>query len=139
MYLATIDSPNVKGTGCSYNPYSIYLGGKRCYFGLPNNPDYELGALAGSGCDTITNLAPELCCRDLHLKIFPNPANETITIKFNNKNVADYTVFDTQGRIVQQGKINDNSSISVKQLPQGMYFVFVSNNEISCKSKFIKK
>jgi len=139
MYLGVINNPNVKGVGCNFNNFGFYLGGKRTYWGLPNNPDDELGALAGSGCDTITNLTPELCCRDLHLKIFPNPANETITIKFNHKNVADYTVFDTHGRIVQQGKINDNSSISVKQLPQGMYFVFVSNNEISCNSKFIKK
>ncbi len=137
--MGVINNPNVKGVGCNFNNFGFYLGGKRTYFGLPNNPDYELGALVGSGCDTITNLAPELCCSDLHLKIFPNPANETINIKFNHKNVADYTVFDTHGRIVQQGKINDNSSISVKQLPTGMYFVFVRNNEISCISKFIKK
>ena len=139
MYLGVINNPNVKGVGCNFNNFGFYLGGKRTYWGLPNNPDYELGALQGSGCDTITNLAPELCCSNLLLKIFPNPANETITIKFNNKNVADYTVFDTHGRKAQQGKINDNNSISVKQLPQGMYFVFVSNNEISCNSKFIKK
>ncbi|MBL0343622.1 MAG: T9SS type A sorting domain-containing protein [Bacteroidetes bacterium] len=29
------------------------MGGKRTYLGLPNNPNYDLPALAGSPCDTL--------------------------------------------------------------------------------------
>lgn len=39
---------------CDFQPFSSSFGGKRTYYGLPNNPNYSLGPLAGSGCDTIT-------------------------------------------------------------------------------------
>ena len=54
MYLGVVSNPNVYGVGCNFNPYGFYLGGKRVYWGLPNNPDYELGADVGSPCDTLT-------------------------------------------------------------------------------------
>ena len=41
--------------------FSFSLGGARTYYGLPNNPDYELGAWVGSPCDTLTvGLTPGL-------------------------------------------------------------------------------
>jgi len=54
MNLGVINSPDNLGAACDFQPYSFYLGGKRTYWGLPNNPDYELGPLAGSICDTLT-------------------------------------------------------------------------------------
>ncbi|MBK7388264.1 MAG: hypothetical protein IPI23_04070 [Bacteroidetes bacterium] len=38
MYLSVINYPDSLGTACGYNPFSFYLGGKRTYYGLPNNP-----------------------------------------------------------------------------------------------------
>ena len=58
MYLSTINSPNSLGSACDLQTYSFYLGGKRTYVGLPNNPDYTLSAMSGSPCDTLTNLTP---------------------------------------------------------------------------------
>ena len=52
--LGVINNPDVVGNGCNFSPFSFYLGGKRTYYGLPNNPDYNLGPLASSICDTIT-------------------------------------------------------------------------------------
>ncbi|HMT28721.1 MAG TPA: hypothetical protein PKD91_05520 [Bacteroidia bacterium] len=56
MNLSVINSPDSLGLACNYTPYSFYLGGKRTYYGLPNNPDYDLPALAGSPCDTLVSL-----------------------------------------------------------------------------------
>ncbi|MBL7928720.1 MAG: hypothetical protein JNL47_04465, partial [Bacteroidia bacterium] len=58
MYLSVINYPDSLGSACGYAPFSFYLGGKRTYYGLPNNPDYELPTLAGSPCDTLTGLTP---------------------------------------------------------------------------------
>jgi|JRYD01.1.fsa_nt_gb hypothetical protein len=58
MNLSVINQPDSLGTACNFQPYSFYLGGKRTYVGLPNNPDYDLGVVAGSACDTITGIAP---------------------------------------------------------------------------------
>jgi hypothetical protein len=51
--LSVINNPNALGAACNYTPFSFYLGGKRTYYGLPNNPNYELGPLVGSPCDTL--------------------------------------------------------------------------------------
>jgi len=57
MNLSVINQPNNSAATCGYSPFSFNLGGKRTYFGLPNNPDYELGPLAGSPCDTLTSVS----------------------------------------------------------------------------------
>jgi len=36
FYLCTIDSPNIKGLGCAYRLNSVYLGGRKSLYGLPN-------------------------------------------------------------------------------------------------------
>ena len=50
MSLSVINQPDQRGgaAACDFQPYSFYLGGKRTYWGLPNNPNYDLGPLAGS-------------------------------------------------------------------------------------------
>lgn len=60
MNLSVINSPDSLGIACDFQPYSFYLGGKRTYLGLPNNPNYDLGPLIGSGCDTLTSISPSV-------------------------------------------------------------------------------
>ncbi|MBE7510779.1 MAG: hypothetical protein HS118_11435 [Bacteroidia bacterium] len=80
MYLGVVNNPNVKGLGCNFNNFGFYLGGKRSYWGLPNNPDYELGALAGSGCDTLTNLTPDPTPLERGVRILTRPEK---SLQFN--------------------------------------------------------
>lgn len=54
--LGVINLPDSPGLACNFQPWSFYLGGKRTYWGLPNNPDYELGPVTGSICDTLTGI-----------------------------------------------------------------------------------
>jgi hypothetical protein len=57
--LSVINYPDSLGAACDFQPFSFNLGTGRTYYGLPNNPDYELGAWVGSPCDTLTtNLTP---------------------------------------------------------------------------------
>ncbi|MEO8150672.1 MAG: T9SS type A sorting domain-containing protein [Bacteroidia bacterium] len=53
MNLSVINQPDSLGIASDFQPYSFYLGGKRTYLGLPNNPDYELSPLIGSSCDSL--------------------------------------------------------------------------------------
>lgn len=57
MNLSVIHSPDSLGAACDFQPYSFYLGGTRTYWGLPNNPDYDLGPMVGSICDTLTSIS----------------------------------------------------------------------------------
>ncbi len=52
--LSVINQPDSLGFACDFQPFSFSLGGARTYYGLPNNPDYELGAWVGSPCDTLS-------------------------------------------------------------------------------------
>lgn len=59
MNIGVIDDPNVLGSACNFQPFSFYLGGHRAYYGLPNNPNYELSADTLSGCDSLYTLIQE--------------------------------------------------------------------------------
>ncbi|MBK8846508.1 MAG: hypothetical protein IPO27_08220 [Bacteroidetes bacterium] len=56
--LNVINEPD--SDNCNFTPFSFTSVAKRTYYGLPNNPNYELGRLYGSPCDTLqwTNLTP---------------------------------------------------------------------------------
>ncbi len=65
-HLSVINNPEGAGTACNYTPFSFYLGGKRTYWGLPNNPDYELGPLVAQ----VANAGPGgTICRGNSLKL----------------------------------------------------------------------
>ena len=57
--------------------------------------------------------------------VFPNPANNTITIKSNIALSGEsYNFTDGLGRIILSGKLAENqSTISIEQLPPGFYFL----------------
>ena len=69
-----INDPDALGTACKYVRYGHYLGGTRTYLGLPNNPDYSLGPVAGLICDSLTTnvTAPPLWEAGLHLFYHPD-------------------------------------------------------------------
>jgi hypothetical protein len=52
--LSVINTPDSAGTACNFQLFSFPLGGNRTYRGLPHNPNYEMGRLVGSPCDTLT-------------------------------------------------------------------------------------
>ena len=53
-HLSTINYPDSLGSSCDFQLFSFPLGGHRTYYGLPHNPNYEMGPLIGSPCDTLT-------------------------------------------------------------------------------------
>ena len=53
MNLSVIANPNNLGVQCNYLRYGFYLEHRRTYWGLPNNPNYDLPALGGSICDSL--------------------------------------------------------------------------------------
>ena len=67
--------------------------------------------------------------------LYPNPADNTINITYQNKAGAIYEIWDVVGRKVKTGKLseNDKSEIDVSKLQSGVYF-FRLENQIS---KFI--
>jgi len=52
-YLSVINDPDSLGTTCNVQVDAVYLGNNKVLSGLPNNPNYALGKIANSPCDTL--------------------------------------------------------------------------------------
>ena len=100
--------------------------------------------------DTNTNSIPDylessiaLSINDfeaINFRMFPNPANGSVTIQLNNNPAGiDYKldVIDIQGKLLQSERINRTSTIDVSSLSAGVYFVRLSNGSISSTEKLI--
>lgn len=75
------------------------------------------------------------------VKVFPNPvkANLNVEITDNNETIA-LDLFDVSGKLVLQKSItNDTSSLHMKNLPQGIYFLKVSSSKKTGTYKVVKE
>ena len=139
MNLGVINEPDNIGAACNYQPFSFYLGGKRTYYGLPNNPDYELGAVTGSACDTLTGVAPfPLENPDSYregVTVMPNPAKEKVRFEYSEPVTenSQIEVYDNLGVMVKKiilTKGSISTTFSINDLPPGVYSCRVSINNV---------
>jgi hypothetical protein len=143
--LSVINYPDSIGSACSYNPFSFYLGGKRTYHGLPNNPNYSLGPVFGSTCDTIFNTTDAPIKDDTSILISPNPCSNYITVNFNNKkeNSTNIRIYNSSGECVYYlnhfNAINGMKQINVTDFAKGLYLINVETSKGSYVKKFIKE
>ena len=128
MNLSVINQPNLLGAACDFQPYSFYLGGFRTYVGIGINPNYDLGPLTGSACDSLSNSISDLL--DVNsFSIYPNPASNHFTF-FTDMNVesSNYIeLFDLSGRIILKQPIHENT-INTEQIPDGFYLLKLFQN-----------
>ena len=136
MNLSVINDPDVLGQGCNFSLFSFYLGGKRTYWGLPNNPDYELGALWGSACDSLTNGLNEP--EESELTIYPNPFKDEIAIHSLYPITEALTIQDELGKIVFKERFTENKTFNLSFLPAGIYFFSIETEGKVFKEKFVK-
>ncbi len=141
-YIHVIEKPNDLYPACTFVPYGFYLGGRKSRFGLPNMPNYNLGALAGSPCDTLTAIA-ELNQYDNEIKIYPNPAKSNFTFEYNidNKPNAKLRVENILGVCVKSLALSDKNHevvISTSNLAEGIYILkLVDGNTLIYSTKLI--
>ncbi len=145
MNLSVINNPDVLDTGCNFTRFSTYLGGKRAYYGLPNNPLYETPSLSGSICDTLTSGV-----------IQPRSTNSTVEIYYHsgwNKlflnakhlsgNKLHCVLFNSIGQVERnfEFELNGNflsEEIDIGFLSTGIYFISLSDLNQTVSKKFFK-
>ena len=74
--------------------------------------------------------------------IYPNPANDILTIEFNNKSQQIIRLVDITGHIIFEGETNEASevSVNVSSFSEGMYTLLVqSQQKTETKRLIIKK
>lgn len=60
-------------------------------------------------------------------KIYPNPALETISFKFENDNLHELVIFSNEGKQIYSGYINNDESIDISEFSSGIYSIKVDN------------
>lgn len=76
------------------------------------------------------------------LYIYPNPTASFLNIKIPSNILGDYdyTIIDTEGKLVSKGKINTELlTIEIKNLTEGKYILTLNNSKHIIKGHFILK
>jgi hypothetical protein len=142
--LSVINSPDSFGSACNFTAYSFYLGGKRTYWGLPNNPDYDMGPLNGSPCDTINGIKEVELSAKNRITIYPNPVfSEDLTLSYNTlTESATVSIFNIDCKEIARYSLAQRSSEQQLKLPKlasGMYFVVLQSGDRRRTGRFAKE
>ncbi|HMT29227.1 MAG TPA: T9SS type A sorting domain-containing protein [Bacteroidia bacterium] len=141
FYMHTIDQPDQGGMACSVSQHSVQL--PAFYFNtIPNHPNFFLGALAGSPCDTLVgvgiNEEPEII-----LKVFPNPASDFCTLSFPVKAMpGEIEVTNVLGEIILKETVAPWSQfkrIAVGNFSAGVYHCRLRWGTEMAVVKFVKE
>ncbi|MBC8048261.1 MAG: T9SS type A sorting domain-containing protein [Fimbriimonadaceae bacterium] len=141
MNLSVINSPNNEGLACDVDTLTIYLGGRRSTFGLPNKVNYNLGVLEGSECDTLDVSFNTISTKN-EITIYPNPATDHLFINaLNNFNNTELIITDATGKtILTQTLTAANNKINITTLSKGIYFVNIKREgEVIYSDSFVKQ
>lgn len=141
LHLHVINQPDSAGLACDLVQHGIQLPAYN-YNSLPNHPNYFLGALAGSPCDTLTSLASESVIT-AQLNAFPNPNDGLFTLGFNaQKDVGVLEIFDTMGKLVYDDKVaqwSQYKKVDITALPMGIYFCRIGWGDNVAGVKILKE
>jgi len=123
--------PDNPGISCDVQQHSIDLN-MWSLRAVPNHPNYYLGALTGSPCDTLTSNL-ELMEHNFKFSVSPNPSNGNFRIMYllpqNEKGKLE--VFDVNGRRVYEMNLAQWTTMQIIQLPEyissGIYNCVISS------------
>jgi hypothetical protein len=138
LHLHEMNYPDSAGVSCDVQLHNIYT--THFYIGVPNHPNYYLGALTGSTCDTLTS-SIELPEHEFRFSVSPNPSNGQFKIMYllpqNRKGKLE--VFDVNGRKVYEMNLPQWSTMQVVSLParaaSGVYNCVISSGDIRVNKK----
>ena len=129
-HLSVINKPDQTAENCDFQAASVFVGNAPRYLmgGLPNMPNYNLGALVGSPCDTLTFFASSPSV-DIAWSVYPNPASRELQL--NIRGVASNAlveILNPLGRVVYRKMLSPqyrsvHHIVDVSVWPSGVYAV----------------
>lgn len=102
-YFHYINYPDSVGSACDVKQHSISIPVTNNGT-IPNHPNYFLGALAGSPCDSLTSINDHLPKPNFSLRINPNPAQQMFYVNYqlpHNENAVMY-IYNAMGEEVMR-------------------------------------
>lgn len=141
--LSVINSPDLLSTTCNFTPFSFYLGGKRTYIGLPNNPNYDLPWIDNSPCDSLPHPVNinEIATKENSISISPNPFYNKLSFHpFNSSSDKILiSIFNSVGeKVFEKEATMLDHEIDVRALEKGVYFLRIKGKIIFATKKIVK-
>jgi hypothetical protein len=144
--ISVINYPDSAGAACNFQPYSFNLGNHKTYWGLPNNPNYELGKWVGSVCDTLGTVGiEESLLVQPNLSLFYHTEWKIAFINAKGLKGKQYKleIFNLAGQLVleENGKLDSEyytSDVALTSVGNGMYVVRLSTDKEVLTGKFVK-
>jgi Secretion system C-terminal sorting domain len=121
--LSVINQPDSPGVACDLQKFSVYLGGRRTYGCLPNNPNYELGPLVGSACDTLStgiNQVQEPKAQ-MYITYEPNWRKVFVNASRLHGQKCRLTLYDINGRLIDMDVSESNGGYYTKSIEMAGY------------------
>ncbi|MFN0201338.1 MAG: T9SS type A sorting domain-containing protein, partial [Bacteroidia bacterium] len=131
--LHVINQPDSLGSACDFQQHGIQLLSYNA-FGLPNHPNYYLGAKVGSACDTL-GLSNQEAVNSKQIKIYPNPARDRLQLESSEVlQKGTFVLYNLAGQAMLRQEVFGNAAeINVEDMAAGMYFyrIFEGNKVIA--------
>jgi len=142
--LHSINHPDSSGISCDVLQHSLVLPGPGSNASLPVFPNYNLGPLYGSACDSLSAGVEVFAANNINLQIAPNPITDDVlhvTYKLPQNKGGTLKVFDITGKEVFKYALPPWSTLQNLNLPMlsdGMYFCTVSSGVYRMSKRFVK-
>ncbi len=126
-YLHIVHQPDLPAPNCQFEQHAILLP-EPVWHGkaMPLLPDYHMGPMKGSPCDTLT-LDTDTTVNKDYFRLGPNPNTGAFQVSWQSaRSVLTIVVYDALGRRLYRKYVNDSESLQVDlgaQVPAGVYFV----------------
>lgn len=73
-----------------------------------------------------------------HIQLYPNPAKENINITSNVENIKEIKIYNLLGALMYSARVNEKTStITIKNLPSGIYYAKLELENSTISRKFI--
>ncbi len=137
-----INFPDSAGLSCNIQQHSLHLPGYSA--SLPNHPNYFLGPLPGSACDSLISYVPTISSSIQSFEVFPNPARNILYItQGSNELIKFTTIFNSIGQkqVVNYSSIKNGEylEVNVSSLSPGIYFIELLTDKRSVVKKIVKE
>ena len=126
-----IEEPDLPGEACQVNQHSFQLPTYRILT-MVNFPNYRLGALEGSPCDTLGVSTTTIPQKAPSLYLYPNPTDGLLNLEWQAARPDNIKVHDLMGRLVYKRSVpmtaESTLRIDLGHLASGVYLVSAWEN-----------
>lgn len=134
--------PDEKGDSCLFTQHGILIPSPSA--GIPVFPNYKLGPLTGSVCDTLLGINKAETA--IGLNLFPNPVIDILTIDYGNINWDKSPLFleirNSMGEVVSSMLLPEYAALqhtNVSKYSEGVYQVNLTRNgRVLTTKRFVK-